>query len=268
MRGQPVEHGRGQRPTPTSLSSPPATTVVVLSPDDVETIATGEQGPPGPPGAAGGPPGPPGPAGAQGPQGDPGPSGPQGPKGNTGANGAQGVPGSTGPQGIQGPPGVTGPSGATGPPGGQGPPGADSTVPGPAGPTGATGATGPTGPAGADGAGAPATIPPIMDGTATVGTSLLFARQDHIHPSDTSRAPLVSAGPYRNVRPRRRSAGDRQYHRSPRRHLSRRRLPPEVRPSARYATTRRNHHRGATDPGAAEYLRRAVRRARLQRIAN
>jgi hypothetical protein len=31
-----------------------------------------------------------------------------------------------------------------------------------------------------------------MDGTATVGTSLLFARQDHIHPSDTTRAPLAS----------------------------------------------------------------------------
>jgi hypothetical protein len=27
-----------------------------------------------------------------------------------------------------------------------------------------------------------------MDSTAAVGTSLLFARQDHIHPSDTSRA--------------------------------------------------------------------------------
>jgi hypothetical protein len=31
-----------------------------------------------------------------------------------------------------------------------------------------------------------------MDGTAAVGTSLLFARQDHIHPSDTSRASLAS----------------------------------------------------------------------------
>jgi hypothetical protein len=29
---------------------------------------------------------------------------------------------------------------------------------------------------------------PVMDGTATVGTSLRFSRQDHVHPSDTSRA--------------------------------------------------------------------------------
>jgi len=33
----------------------------------------------------------------------------------------------------------------------------------------------------------PATIPPIMDGTAAVGTSLLYARQDHVHPSDTTK---------------------------------------------------------------------------------
>jgi len=33
---------------------------------------------------------------------------------------------------------------------------------------------------------------PVMNGTATVGTSLRYARQDHIHPSDTSRAPLAS----------------------------------------------------------------------------
>jgi hypothetical protein len=31
-----------------------------------------------------------------------------------------------------------------------------------------------------------------MDSTAAVGTSMLFARQDHVHPSDTSRAPLAS----------------------------------------------------------------------------
>jgi hypothetical protein len=31
-----------------------------------------------------------------------------------------------------------------------------------------------------------------MDSTATVGTSMLFSRQDHIHPSDTSRAALAS----------------------------------------------------------------------------
>jgi hypothetical protein len=150
-----------------TVTADDADTVVVLSPDDVETIYTGEQGPPGPPGAPGGPAGPPGPTGPAGP------TGPVGPKGNTGATG---------------PAGPTGPNGSTGPAGPTGPAGADSTVPGPAGPTGPTGATGPQGPAGADGAGAPGTAPPIMDSVAAVGTSLLFARQDHIHPSDTSRA--------------------------------------------------------------------------------
>lgn len=38
----------------------------------------------------------------------------------------------------------------------------------------------------------PATVAPLIDGTAAVGTSLLYARQDHVHPTDTSRAPLVS----------------------------------------------------------------------------
>ncbi len=33
---------------------------------------------------------------------------------------------------------------------------------------------------------------PVMDGSATVGTSLRYARQDHVHPTDTSRAPLAS----------------------------------------------------------------------------
>ena len=179
----------------------PLPPVVVLSPDDVETIITGEQGPPGPPGAPGGPSGPQGPPGAQGPPGIPGPQGPQGAKGNTGATGSQGVPGPQGPPGSQGPQGLPGPTGPTGLTGPQGPQGADSTVPGPTGPQGVqgpkgdkgdTGSTGATGPAGADGAGAPGTAPPIMDGTAAVGTSMLFARQDHVHPSDTSRAPLAS----------------------------------------------------------------------------
>ena len=35
---------------------------------------------------------------------------------------------------------------------------------------------------------------PLMDGTATVGTETAFARGDHRHPSDTSRAPLASPG--------------------------------------------------------------------------
>jgi len=33
---------------------------------------------------------------------------------------------------------------------------------------------------------------PGMSGTATVGTSLRYSRQDHVHPTDTSRAPLAS----------------------------------------------------------------------------
>ena len=37
-----------------------------------------------------------------------------------------------------------------------------------------------------------ATASPAMDGTAAVGTSKRFARQDHVHPTDTSRAPIAS----------------------------------------------------------------------------
>jgi hypothetical protein len=33
---------------------------------------------------------------------------------------------------------------------------------------------------------------PIVDGSAAVGTSLLYSRQDHVHPTDTSRAALAS----------------------------------------------------------------------------
>lgn len=39
----------------------------------------------------------------------------------------------------------------------------------------------------------PATAAPIVDGTAAVGTSAKYAREDHVHPTDTSRqAALVS----------------------------------------------------------------------------
>lgn len=34
----------------------------------------------------------------------------------------------------------------------------------------------------------PASSAPLMDGTAAVGTSVSYARQDHVHPTDTSRA--------------------------------------------------------------------------------
>lgn len=36
------------------------------------------------------------------------------------------------------------------------------------------------------------TANPVMDGTVAVGTSLKYARQDHVHASDTSRAPIAS----------------------------------------------------------------------------
>lgn len=82
---------------------------------------------------------------------------------------------------------------------------------GPTGPQGAAGATGPQGPAGPTAVSAnagnyatlgtdslifvptppapptPASAAPLMDGTAAIGTSLLYARQDHVHPTDTSR---------------------------------------------------------------------------------
>jgi hypothetical protein len=34
--------------------------------------------------------------------------------------------------------------------------------------------------------------PPVMDGTAAIGAGTTWARADHVHPSDTSRAPLAS----------------------------------------------------------------------------
>ena len=37
-----------------------------------------------------------------------------------------------------------------------------------------------------------ATATPLMDGTGAVGTSALYARQDHRHPTDTSRAPVAT----------------------------------------------------------------------------
>ena len=35
---------------------------------------------------------------------------------------------------------------------------------------------------------------PLMDGSAAVGTGTKWAREDHVHPTDTSRAPLASPG--------------------------------------------------------------------------
>lgn len=39
-----------------------------------------------------------------------------------------------------------------------------------------------------------ASADPLMNGTAVVGTSTLTARQDHVHPSDTSRSPVAGPG--------------------------------------------------------------------------
>jgi hypothetical protein len=41
-------------------------------------------------------------------------------------------------------------------------------------------------------AGQAGTTNPLVDGTAAPGTSLRFSRADHVHPTDTSRAPLAS----------------------------------------------------------------------------
>lgn len=40
----------------------------------------------------------------------------------------------------------------------------------------------------------PATNAPLMDGTAAVGTSVKYAREDHVHPSDTSKQNVLTAG--------------------------------------------------------------------------
>lgn len=40
---------------------------------------------------------------------------------------------------------------------------------------------------GQDGYGTPGTAVPLMDGTAAVGTANMYSRQDHVHPTDTSR---------------------------------------------------------------------------------
>jgi hypothetical protein len=38
----------------------------------------------------------------------------------------------------------------------------------------------------------PSSVTPLMDGTASIGAATAYARADHVHPSDTSRAALVS----------------------------------------------------------------------------
>jgi len=97
-----------------------------------------------------------------------GPTGPTGPTGATGAAGAAGTPGAAGP---------TGPTGAAG-------------TPGAIGPTGPTGATGPTGPS------TPSVALPLMNGTAAAGVATPYTREDHVHPTDTSRAAASALASY------------------------------------------------------------------------
>ena len=145
-----------------------------------------------------------GPQGPPGVPGVPGPTGPQGPKGDTGA--ASTIPGPPGANGADGADGATGPPGTTSwtgitdkptifPPDPEAVddrvaallvPGSNITINyNDAANTLTVNST-------ASGGGTPGTAPPIMDGVATVGVSTLYSRQDHIHPSDTSRAPLAS----------------------------------------------------------------------------
>jgi hypothetical protein len=184
-----------------------------------DSTVPGPTGPQGPIGLTGA-------TGAQGPQGvkgDTGTQGPQGPIGPTGATGSQG------PQGIKGDTGTTGATGSQGPKGDTGNTGAQGIqgVPGTNGTNGApgekwfTGSANPTTVAGAisgdwylnstsgdyfelvtstwtlrgnlkgPAAAPPATVAPLMNGTAAVGTTTKYAREDHIHPSDTSRVAKI-----------------------------------------------------------------------------
>lgn len=196
--------------------APSGDTVVVLASDDIETIITGEQGPPGAPGAPGAPSIVPGPSGKDGNTILYGASDPDNSIGvngnfyiNTTTNYIFGPKAGSWPTGISmvGPQGTAGNTilyGSVDPTAGVGVngnfyinttthvlfgpkasgawPAGTSLI----GPQGIQGIPGPTGPAGADGAGAPATVAPIMDGVAAVGTSMNFARQDHVHPFDTA----------------------------------------------------------------------------------
>lgn len=103
----------------------------------------------------------------------PGPAGPQGEPGKPGKDGPEGPMGPTGPEGPQGPPGDPGgPPGPTGPTGPEGPPGKD----------GKDGAEGPQGPPGTSVS--PSSSTPLADsGSGAVGTSLDYARADHVHPA-------------------------------------------------------------------------------------
>lgn len=40
----------------------------------------------------------------------------------------------------------------------------------------------------------PASVAPLIDGTAAIGTSVKYARQDHVHPTDTTRQATIVKG--------------------------------------------------------------------------
>lgn len=47
---------------------------------------------------------------------------------------------------------------------------------------------------GSDGQGSPGSATPKMDGTASVGTAIAYSREDHVHPSDTSKVNISDIG--------------------------------------------------------------------------
>jgi hypothetical protein len=193
-----------------------------------ETNIKGPPGPVGPPGAASTVPGPAGPASTV--PGPPGATGPQGPQGATGPQGPQGVPGPSGSGAgdVTGPAGgidndivlFSGTSGKTLKDSGvlistialksyvdtqdalKAPLASPVFTGNPTAPTATVGdndtsvattafvttavAAVPVVP--------PATVAPLMNGTAAVGVATKYTREDHVHPTDTSRA-AVSALP-------------------------------------------------------------------------
>jgi hypothetical protein len=195
----------------------------IVSADDSLWIWNGSQWISG--GSIQGPPGAQGPAGAQGVAGAPGQAGAQGLKGDTGAPGGQGPQGPTGAagtQGVQGPPGPTAVSANAGNTATLGSdnlifvplaPAASNAIPAMDG-TGSAGsanawsrgdhvhqtdtsryaASNPSGfqTAAQVTAALPvaASTAPVMDGTAAAGVGTTWARADHVHPTDTSRAPV------------------------------------------------------------------------------
>lgn len=51
---------------------------------------------------------------------------------------------------------------------------------------------------GADGQGSPGSATPLMDGNATAGSANAYAREDHVHPTDTSRASATDLSTLQN----------------------------------------------------------------------